>query len=909
MRHSPQLRAAGVPLLLLALTLLHFAPLAFSGRILGRGDAFNYFYPLWTARNAALMAGELPLWSPDVFMGVPLLANPQAGTFYPPNWPLLPLSAPEGIRLSVLLHVFLALWGMFRLARRRLDTAPALAAALIFGLGGFVSAHVEQINQLQGMAWLPWLLLWWLRAQEGSRRCRLLLAAGLALQFLSGHAQTSFISGVGLALTALLPTRRVRPRRLLRALLLLLSAAAMALLLSLPQLLPTLELSGQSQRSAGLAPEQVLAFSFNPLLAGRGLLPGYEGLLFGEYLAYGGVIGLGLALLALTLPRRAPLHQERLRWGLLALVGLALALGQFNPLWQLLARAPGFDLFRVPARWLLLFALGGAMLGGIGLQGLLDGDLRPRGRRLLLLTLPLVALMAASPLAALYPGAVIGPAAPTLRTWFAWALALLIFLLLLRSLRRLKAIQAALLLLVALAVELLLAGRVLAFNQLLPPDAWSAERPAVSRLRELNADATVPQRFLSISELLFESEDQDAQLARHADLGLSPAASQWDLVARKRQELLAPNLALARGLPGVDGFGGGLLPTRWYTAFSRLLDADPHPDGRLHFSLGRVQEVCRRVCVPDMRWLQLSNTRHLIADRTQELWHEGLRFDTQLAQLGGLAATLYADNPDGFRADALDLLVEPGSTPAADFIDEEGRRRPLRVVSEPVPVYDLEHLRLQAAEATAPQAIELRSDLPGGIVAASLVDTLGGDFRQLAPQPWRRVHARDVKIYANDALLPRAFLVPDAVFLPADEAALARMREADFDPARSAIVHAPRPANAAGSASGLDEISGSARITRYTATEIDVAVDSVAEAWLVISDAWYPGWRAWIESLPAPLLRGNLMFRAIPVPAGASEVTLRYQPAWLPGALLAGAAAWSLWTLTFGISLLRKESA
>ena len=274
MRISPRLRAAGVPLLLLALTLLHFAPLAFSGLILARGDTFNYFYPWWTARNAALMAGQLPLWSPDIFMGVPLLANPQPGTFYPLNWPLVPLAAPEGVRLSVLLHVFLALWGMYCLARRRLTAMPALAAALLFGLGGFVGAHVEQINQLQGMAWLPWLLLWLTRALRGERRSRLLLAAGLALQFLSGHTQTSFISGVGLALVALftilLSTAPGRARRVLRALLLLLLAAAMALVLTLPQLLPTLELSSQSQRSGGLPPGEVLSFSFSPLVAGRG---------------------------------------------------------------------------------------------------------------------------------------------------------------------------------------------------------------------------------------------------------------------------------------------------------------------------------------------------------------------------------------------------------------------------------------------------------------------------------------------------------------------------------------------------------------------------------------------------------------------------------------------------------------
>ena len=100
-----------------------------------------------------------------------------------------------------------------------------------------------------------------------------------------------------------------------------------------------------------------------------------------------------------------------------------------------------------------------------------------------------------------------------------------------------------------------------------------------------------------------------------------------------------------------------------------------------------------------------------------------MRFDTQLAQLGGLAASIRAANPDDFSADALDLLAEPGSTPAAFFIDAAGESRPLAIVSAPVPVYDLQHWRLRPAEAMAPQRIELRSDVAGGIVAASLVDS------------------------------------------------------------------------------------------------------------------------------------------------------------------------------------------
>ncbi|MDD9957232.1 MAG: hypothetical protein OXP68_13565 [Anaerolineaceae bacterium] len=909
MRHSPQLRAAGVPLLLLALTLLHLAPLAFSGLILGRGDAFNYFYPWWTARNAAFMAGELPLWSPEIFMGVPLLANPQAGTFYPPNWPLLPLSAPDGIRLSALLHVFLAQWGMYRLARRRLDTLPALAAALLFGLGGFVGAQIEQINQLQGVAWLPWLLLWLLRGMQGVRSCLLLLAAGLALQFLSGHTQTAFISAAGLALVAVLQARAAeasgRLRRRARALLQLLAAPAMALLLAAPQLLPTLELSGQSQRSGGLSPYEVLAFSFNPLVAGRGLLPGYDGLLFGEFVAYGGVIGLGLALLTPFLPHGTGLRRERTLWLVPALAGLLLALGEFNPLWHVLARLPGFNLFRVPARWLLLYSIGSAMLGGIALQTLLRSAWRPRAAQLAAVALIVLTLMLVSPLVVHYPAAVIGPAAPTPCTWLAWALALLVLLSLLRALPRLGPARVGPLLLIALAAELYLAGRALPFNHLAPPDTWSEERPTVRRLRAWNEGLTPPERFLTISELLFETADQEAQQARHADLGLSPLAARQHLVALKSQEILTPNLALGRSLPGMDGFGGGLLPTRWYSSFSQLLGDEPHPDGRLHLSLGVIQEVCRRVCVPDGRWLQLGNVRHLITDRTQELWHEGVRFDTQLAQLAGLAATVRAANPDDFSADALDLLVEPGSTPAAFFINATGERRPLAIVSGPFPVYDLQHWRLRPDAATAPQRIELRSDVAGGIVAASLVDSVSGDFRQLTPDPWRRLYARDVKVYANDDALPRAFLVPAAIYEPDQDAALRRMRAADFDPARSVLLHSPPPQSAIAT-SAAEAPPGAARITRYTATEIDLAVESDAPAWLVLGDAWYPGWEAWVDGAPVVVQRANLMFRALALPAGARDVRFRFQPAWLPGALLVGAAAWLLW-LPATVFCLRRE--
>ena len=157
-RHQTSILCAAA---LLALTLLFFNKLAFSGLILGRGDVFSYFYPYWTVRSAAFRAVQFPMWSPDIFMGVPLLANSQMGTFYPLNWLVTPLSTPDAITISLMFHVFWAMLGVFSLTRRalKLDAVPALLASVLFGVSGYLGGQIEHINQLQELSWIPWLFL------------------------------------------------------------------------------------------------------------------------------------------------------------------------------------------------------------------------------------------------------------------------------------------------------------------------------------------------------------------------------------------------------------------------------------------------------------------------------------------------------------------------------------------------------------------------------------------------------------------------------------------------------------------------------------------------------------------------------------------------------------------------------
>jgi hypothetical protein len=81
---------------------------------------------------------------------------------------------------------------------------------------------------------------------------------------------------------------------------------------------------------------------------------------------------------------------------------------------------------------------------------------------------------------------------------------------------------------------------------------------------------------------------------------------------------------------------------------------------------------------------------------------------------------------------------------------------------------------------------------------------------------------------------------------------------------------------------------------------ITLQADSADGGWLVLTDSYYPGWRAWIDGKPAPIDRFSDALRSVDVPAGQHTIEMRYQPSTfrvglfislLALALLAGLAA------------------
>jgi hypothetical protein len=149
-----------------------------------------------------------------------------------------------------------------------------------------------------------------------------------------------------------------------------------------------------------------------------------------------------------------------------------------------------------------------------------------------------------------------------------------------------------------------------------------------------------------------------------------------------------------------------------------------------------------------------------------------------------------------------------------------------------------------------------------------------------------------MQIYENDRALPRFFLVSRIERVAGLQAATAALHSPSFDPARTAIVEGAMPFEA----SAVGRVS----VVHYGAREIELAVDASGPSFLVTSEAWYPGWRAWIDGSEQPLTLTNVAFRGLGAPAGHHVVRMRFEPrllwwsalltlaALLPAAVLVG---------------------
>ena len=73
-------------------------------------------------------------------------------------------------------------------------------------------------------------------------------------------------------------------------------------------------------------------------------------------------------------------------------------------------------------------------------------------------------------------------------------------------------------------------------------------------------------------------------------------------------------------------------------------------------------------------------------------------------------------------------------------------------------------------------------------------------------------------------------------------------------------------------------VKGEVRLLSYNANEVSFACETQSDALLYVSDAYYPGWKAYLDGKEARIYRANLAFRAVYVPRGTHTVLFVYRP-------------------------------
>ena len=880
--------------------LVYFWQAALHQAVFFFGDIFLFFYPTHLAYANALRAGRLPLWEPRILSGFPLFAEGQIAALYPLHpflYGLLPIDIATNY--DILLHLSWVAVGTFLFLRTlKLQPASACLGALAFGFGGFFIPRLQHMSVMATAAWLPWVLWVWEKHEQTvdaklRRRWFALLVLCIAIQLLGGHPQFAFMTALLICLYSVVNWKRADvagsrfhggavpgwrgafffeyfdPARVILAI----GAAGLGALVAAPQMLPTYELSTVSNRAAWLLPQFFHAFSLRAVHYLMLLHPFLLGNPFPrvsvEVIGYIGVLPIVFALAAPFVQR----DRRVVFFILIALAALFLGLGDMNAFYRGLRYLPLFNYFRVPSRFFYWYTFAAAVLAAITFD-----YLRARARATMRLTRGQKSAFAGVVvLSAIVVGIAPALTLDLLLGWWMWlpfVFALVVAWIILGARRGLFTRPT----LIAFVIGVTVLDLAL----------WAAVYAKTYDEMTPVADFYRPPSTMSVLKNL---SPQDGRIL--TSMWIYP----WMITMR---ESLYPNVSLIWGVPNATGYTPllpqltseylegpsapmlNLMNVRYYIR-PQMLPTTSQTEGDDLFVEFAPKFLASTLVFPATPAKQIK----IISSLAQSVeWRDGqVVAQVQLVTQDGLVQTipLRAGNDTAEwayeRSDVRKVSqhsMPPIATtfPARSAFPTESHAghnylaqfdlgrdgKPLNIVSCAVlPIIDPGLLHIERISLVTSDDEEI-----------SLADMLGySDFTLI-------YRTNEVAVFENLDVMPRAFLVHEARVAD-DKNALAEMQRGDFKPAQTVLVATGAPLRAGG-APRADE---SVRIVSYEPERVELSAHVGAEAYLVLTDAWFPSWVARVDGAPVPLHRANLIFRAVYLSPGDHQVVFEYRPIWL----------------------------
>jgi hypothetical protein len=129
----------------------------------------------------------------------------------------------------------------------------------------------------------------------------------------------------------------------------------------------------------------------------------------------------------------------------------------------------------------------------------------------------------------------------------------------------------------------------------------------------------------------------------------------------------------------------------------------------------------------------------------------------------------------------------------------------------------------------------------------------------------------DAYIYENKAAMPRVLFAPNAEAADFD-ALIGSGKWPSIDFYRTVLLEAPK-------AEPRDRREpGRATILSYRNCEVIIEAQSATGGYVVLNDMWHKWWYAELDDKPVPVLRANVMFRAVAVAPGLHRIRFVFRP-------------------------------
>jgi hypothetical protein len=346
------------------------------------GDGDNYFYPMHTLVHKLLNNGEIPLWNPYIFSGMPLLATNQTGALYPPTLISILLFGPKmSFNIDFILHYAMTGYFMFLYIRYLTkNTFVAFTAGISLAFVGYLYVTPEHITVIRTTPWLPLMLLMLQKMSEPPQSGRSIISSDISyasllgiiigISVLAGHAQSTvyfLMICAGYSLMLMYPMgNKARGRYIVLGM----GAIVAGVIVCIPQILSTMELNSLSWRDERTY-DFFSKYPFNISTIVGVLFPGTFGAYPKSYTGlYTFVMAVGGAILLWKQSTQAKF------WTIIALVAFILSLGDATPLYKFMYHLPVYNMFRAPERhWYeIFFAL--CVLSALSLNSLLVNEKR-----------------------------------------------------------------------------------------------------------------------------------------------------------------------------------------------------------------------------------------------------------------------------------------------------------------------------------------------------------------------------------------------------------------------------------------------------------------------------------------------------------------------------------------------------